>query len=93
MERAEEIECPLVDRTLPENARGGHGTGEYSLVQHFLAAIESGTPPLINEVRAMDLTVPGLIAQESVVRGSIWLDVPSFADGRVSTQSPRAVSR
>ena len=55
---------------------GGHGTAEYALVQDFLAALEAGRKPPLDEVRAMDLTVPGLIAHESAMSGGNWLDVP-----------------
>jgi hypothetical protein len=71
---------PLSDPDLPESARaGGHGTAEYCLVQDFLRSLEQGEKPRIDEVRGMDMTVPGLIAHESAMRGGEWLDVPSFA--------------
>jgi hypothetical protein len=80
MERSQEIACPFADESLPREARrGGHGTAEYSVVQEFLHALETGERPALDEVRAMDLTVPGLVAHESAMRGGIWLDVPSFA--------------
>ena len=80
MTEAQDIEVPLSDPSLPESARaGGHGTAEYLLVADFLASLESGGKPRIDEVRAMDMTVPGLVAHESAMRGGQWLDVPSFA--------------
>lgn len=76
----QEIEVSTVDTSLPESARaGGHGTAEYSLVQDFLHALEVGEKPPLDEIRAMDLTVPGLIAHESSLQDGRWLDVPSFA--------------
>ena len=75
----EEIEVSTVDTALPEEARaGGHGTAEYALVQDFLAALEAGRKPPLDESRAMDLTVPGLVAHESATSGGNWLDVPLF---------------
>lgn len=83
MERAHQIRCSFVDESLPAEARaGGHGTAEYGVVQEFLRALQTGEKPLIDEVRAMDFTVPGLIAHESAMRGGIWLEVPSFAQER-----------
>jgi predicted dehydrogenase len=79
MEDWQEIEVGTVDTSLPEKARaGGHGTAEYALVMDFLAALESGKKPPLDEIRGMDLTVPGLIAHESALRGGEWLAVPSF---------------
>jgi predicted dehydrogenase len=77
---AVDIPVPLSDPSLPESAlAGGHGTAEYLLVADFLDALEAGRRPRIDEVRAMDMTVPGLVAHESALRGGQWLDVPSFA--------------
>jgi predicted dehydrogenase len=80
MDRDREVDVWLSDPTLPESARaGGHGTAEYSLVQDFLGSLERNETPRIDVVRAMDITVPGLIAHESATRGGEWLDVPRLA--------------
>jgi len=80
MQEAKEIDVPVSDPSLPESARaGGHGTAEYCLVQDFLRSLEQGEKPRIDEVRAMEMTAPGLVAHESATRGGEWLDVPSFA--------------
>jgi hypothetical protein len=46
------------------------------LLQDFLRALSTGEKPVLDEVRAMDLTVPGLIAHESAMQGGRWLEVP-----------------
>jgi len=80
MERAQKIPVSFVDESLPEAARsGGHGTAEYGVLQDFLKALETGTKSPLNEVRAMDLCVPGLIAEASAEQGGVWMEVPSFA--------------
>ena len=72
-----EIACPIVDTTLPPEAqKGGHGTAEYELLRAFFRAIETGEKPWLDEVRAWELSVPGIIAQQSVEQGGCWLDVP-----------------
>ena len=77
MDNAQDLEVTVVDESLPEEARaGGHGTAEYSLVQDFLAALEAGNAPRLDEVKGMELTLPGLIAHESALQGGRWLDVP-----------------
>src|SRR5574340_775432 len=66
MERAQRFPVSFVDESLPEGARaGGHGTAEYGVLQDFLKALETGTKPPLDEVRAMDLCLPGLVAQAS----------------------------
>jgi predicted dehydrogenase len=80
MERAQKFPVSFVDESLPEAARsGGHGTAEYGVLQDFLKALETGTKSPLNEVRAMDLCVPGLIAEASAEQGGVWMEVPSFA--------------
>lgn len=69
-----DIEAP------PEAQLGGHGSSEYYLVQDFLRSIEQDTTPAIDVVRAMDMTVPGLIAHEAAMKGGIWMDVPRITD-------------
>ena len=82
MDRAQEIDLPMVDSSLPESARaGGHGTAEYALVRDFLRALATGRKPGLDEQRAMDLTVPGLVAHESATKGGVWLEVPDVTGG------------
>jgi len=63
-----------------EAAAGGHGTSEYYLVRDFLDSIKNDTTPPIDIVRAMDMTVPGLIAHEAAKKGGVWMDVPRLTD-------------
>ncbi len=66
-----------VDVTAPPEAHsGGHGTSEYYMVRDFISAIQRGVQPPIDVVRAVDFTIPGLIAHESAMQGGVWLDVP-----------------
>ncbi|WGW12204.1 Gfo/Idh/MocA family oxidoreductase [Saxibacter everestensis] len=65
--------APTQDRTrLPrefDGAPNGHlGSYQY-LVDDFMRAIWSGTPPPIDAFRAADFTVPGIVAHQSAVRG------------------------
>ncbi len=79
MEKAQEIECPLIDPDAPEVAKGGgHGTAEYGVVQEFLSAMESGRKPALDEVRGAQISAPGLVAHETAMKGGVWLEVPSF---------------
>ncbi len=78
-EAVRRINCPISDPEAPEEAeKGGHGTSEYYLVRDFVEAIEKDEKPPIDVVRGVDMTVPGLVAHEAAMRGSIWLKVPHF---------------
>src|SRR5438874_1191803 len=62
----------------PEALGGGHGTAEYYMIRDFLDALAGKKPPAIDVVRAMDFTVPGIVAHQAAEQGGVWLDVPSF---------------
>lgn len=76
-ETAARLRCEISDPDAPEEAtRGGHGTSEYALIRDFIDALDRQAPPPIDVYRAMEFTLPGLIAQQAVERGGVWLDVP-----------------
>ena len=56
----------------------GHGTSDYYISKAFLDAIEYDLPSPIDAFKAIDITVPGLIAHEAAVKGNVWLDVPKL---------------
>ncbi len=76
---ARHVDTPFSDPNAPPEARhGGHGTGEYSMINHFIDALDKGTLPAFNAVQAAEVTAPGLIAHESAMKGGRWIDVPQF---------------
>jgi predicted dehydrogenase len=76
---ARRVPCPVSDPNAPpEAAQGGHGTSEYYMIRDFLNAVKTGARPPIDVMRAMDFTVPGIIAHESALQGGAWMDVPLF---------------
>ena len=73
------MEVCTTDKNAPAEAKlGGHGTSEYYLVRDFLDSIVYDTKPAIDVVRAMDMSVPGLIAHEAAMEGGVWKDIPLF---------------
>ncbi len=78
---------PLADfeaEFLPENWRNppeaalqaGHGGGDYFEVVDFVDAIQGRKPPTVGIDYAMDMTLPGLVSQDSIRQGGAWLSVP-----------------
>jgi len=79
MAQAQDLDCPLVDPSLPERAgAGGHGHAEYGVVQAFLRALTTGEKPLLDVDRAMDICLPGIVAHDSAMQGGSWMEVPSL---------------
>jgi predicted dehydrogenase len=54
----------------------GHGGGDYFEVLDFIDAIEGKRPNPIDIHAAMDMTLPGLVSQQSIAQDSAWLPVP-----------------
>ncbi len=76
---ARRVHTPFSDPDAPPEARlGGHGTGEYYMVKHFIRSLDEGTLPAFNAVQAADVTIPGLLAHESAMKGGAWIDMPQF---------------
>ncbi len=68
-------------RNPPQEAlQAGHGGGDYFTVRDWVRAIrgEASNPLGIHE--AFDMTLPGLVSQQSIAQNGAWLDVP---DSRV----------
>ncbi len=60
----------------PEALSGDHEGGDYFEVMDFVDAIQGRKPPTIGIHEAMDMTLPGLVSQESIRREGEWLPVP-----------------
>jgi predicted dehydrogenase len=80
----------------PEALAAGHGGGDYWEIHDFIAAILEDAEPPIGIHQAMDMTLPGLASQESIGKGSVWVEVPDSRDwvrtpgaGREGDQSGR----
>lgn len=62
-------------------AEGGHGTAEYAMIKAFADCILQDMPPPIDVRRALEMSVPGLVAHQSALRGGELLEVPQFVGG------------
>jgi hypothetical protein len=61
----------------PEGAKkAGHGGGDFFEVLDWINAIQGKAPCPIGIHQAMDMSLPGLLSQQSIREGGRWLDVP-----------------
>ncbi len=68
---------PDIWRAEPKDGTGGHGGSDYHAVRDFLRAIQGEEPwCCIGIHEAMDMTIPGLISQDSILQDGAWLEVP-----------------
>jgi predicted dehydrogenase len=73
----EEEFTPESWKRLGEQAlKTGHGGGDYFQVLDFVDAILGRRPCPIGIDEAMDMTLPGLVSQQSILQGGVWLEVP-----------------
>ncbi len=61
-----------------EAVAAGHGGSDYFIVRDFVDAVLGRREPPVDVYRALDMTVPGLISEESIERGGVVLPVPDF---------------
>lgn len=69
---------PCEWRDLPESAvQSGHDGSDYMVVTDFINCIIEDCKPSIGIHEAMDMTLPGLVSQQSIINDSEWLEVPN----------------
>jgi hypothetical protein len=56
--------------------KAGHGGGDYFEIVDFVNAVTGKAPCPIGIHEAMDMTLPGLVSQQSIAQGGAWLTVP-----------------
>ncbi len=73
-------------------ARAGHGGGDLIALAAFVDAIDNATTPDIDIHAALDMTLPGLISQQSIAEGGRWIDVPDSRcwEGETPCSTPTA---
>jgi len=72
---------PLVWRRPPPEARcAGHGGGDFYEVRDFVRAVQGKAPCPVGIHETMDMTLPGLVSQQSIKKGGAWLNVPDSRD-------------
>jgi predicted dehydrogenase len=72
---------PVLARpALPPNvAPGGHGGAHGQLSNEFVAAILENRKPLVDIIAALNMTVAGVVAHQSALKGGELLKIPQFA--------------
>ena len=69
--------------TLPESFKGlpnGHMASHQLLVDDFCTAVFFEKPPTVSAWDAARYTIPGLLAHESILKGSLPIEVPDCGD-------------
>ncbi|MFZ4260466.1 Gfo/Idh/MocA family protein [Sphingobacterium sp. HJSM2_6] len=74
-------DIPSIKRPpLPPSVQGGHHGGSHGhLTNEFVKSILEDRPPLIDMPLALNLTVSGIVAHQSALKGGEWLKIPQYA--------------
>ena len=75
-ENLPDISRPGLPPGVPE---GGHGGSHGPLMNEFITAILQDRDPLVNVDEALAMTVPGIVAHQSALKGGERLKIPQFS--------------
>jgi hypothetical protein len=56
--------------------KAGHGGGDYFEVMDFVDSVLGRRECPVGIHEAMDMTLPGLVSQQSIAKGGAWMVVP-----------------
>lgn len=62
----------------PGMPAGGHGGSHGFLTNEFILSILEDRKPLVDIATSLNMTVPGIIAHESAMKGGEWLKIPHY---------------
>jgi len=69
----------LVRPPLPPGvSAGGHGGSHGRLTDEFISAILQDRKPLVDIATALNMTVGGIVAHQSALKGGEWLTIPQY---------------
>ena len=71
-----DLDCPPLP---PGVAPGGHGGSHGHLMNEFVTAILEDRKPLVDIALALNMTVAGIVAHQSALKGGELLKIPQFA--------------
>lgn len=70
------------ERFLPNRFAGNHGAaGHWGAdrwpIQELVGSIQGGERPPVDVYQALDMTLPGVVSEQSIAQGGAWLAVPN----------------
>jgi predicted dehydrogenase len=76
-----QTDLPSLERPAlpPGMGTGGHGGSHGNLTNEFVAAILEDRKPMVDIIAALNMTVPGIIAHQSALKGGELLKVPQYS--------------
>ena len=63
----------------PSVTPGGHGGSHGHLMNEFVTAILEDRKPMVDIIAALNMTVAGVVAHQSALKGGELMKIPQFA--------------
>jgi predicted dehydrogenase len=76
MEELPDLTRPAIPDGVPE---GGHGGSHGRLMQEFIYSIIEDRKPLVDIATALNITIPGIVAHQSAMKGGEWMKIPQYS--------------
>lgn len=82
----------IPDRAHAPTSAGGHGHTEFWMLTTFVDAVRTGSPMPVDIHRALDMTLPCILALDSAANDGAWVTVPDSRawTGRSGTEEARS---
>lgn len=72
------LERPAFPSTMVGAYTGHHGGSHPHLTNEFVSALLQGRQPLVHVAMALNLTIAGIVAHQSAIKGGAWLNIPQY---------------
>ena len=72
------IEIPVSTVYDGEDASGGHGGADKKMVADFISCVAEGRTPTLDVDFAINMSLPGVLAHESAIRGGEPIEIPQL---------------
>ena len=74
----EKIDIPVTTVYPGENAEAGHGGADGKMLADFISCVAEGKKPILDVDFGIGISLPGILAHESAVRGGVPMEIPEI---------------
>ena len=74
----QKTEIPVTTAYEGESTEGGHGGADRKMLADFISCIVENKKPILDVDFGINMTLPGVLAHESAVKGGVPIEIPQF---------------
>ena len=72
------IDIPVTTVYEGEDASAGHGGADKKMLADFISCVAEGRKPILDVDFGINMSLPGILAHESAVKGGMPIEIPQF---------------